>query len=297
MELNYDDCLRPIFTKQIFEQLINDRSLNPFGEKGTGRSRLVKDLKSLARQAEISTLEFNMKSFQFDYSGFVKEAEMKLIHTQSQPKLLMQGKSNAPIEDLPALSLLMTHHQFTIPKQLIIFLDDFDALLNDTGHVFPKQFFNDLNSLKNTTNVTLCCITSKSHKTSSIYYDGGKNHSSSWLELLPIDIPSLTRTAIKKTLDQKLVNSENWQKERNKERVISIIHEHPKQWDLIEIIANDYIYYANSSYKKRMKKCLKSYKKRHPKSWLRYLTWKNIKKEFTEILTPLIKGENILKDD
>lgn len=273
--INYNHCLRPRFTQHVFEQLSNDRSLNLFGPKGSGRSRLVEDLIQLAHSQGITTLKFNMEGFKYNYRGFIKDYEGQMVQ-QQQPaqNLLMQAKADAPMEELPSIALLTDRHQFPIPKQLILFLDDFDALLDNNKHQFPEAFFNDLNSFKNNANITLCCITTTSHIGKRIYYDGGRTNRTSWLELSPINIPRLTAKEIEKVLTRQLSENETWQNEPYKTQLIAKIYKHNQPLYFLKVIIESYQFdRAYRPYKKRFKRCHKDYKVRYPKP----SRWKNLR--------------------
>jgi hypothetical protein len=79
-------------------------------------------------------------------------------------------------------------------EYFLVFLANYDKLLNntETDLNYDKQFFNDLNFIKNKDNVSLLCTTCKAHDTFLVYI-GGESHGNSWLTLDPLDLPPLTR--------------------------------------------------------------------------------------------------------
>lgn len=296
---DYSHCLRPQFTQQVFEELLEGRSLNLFGPKGSGRSRLLEDLKQLALGAGIKVIRANLKEFQFNYRGFLKDMELQMALPKPGMQLLMQENANALMESLPGISTLKEHHRSEKEERIFILFDDFDAVVGNPHHEFPKEFFNDLNSLKKV-RCTLCCMTRESHSGKKIYYEGGRNHSSSWLELEPEDIPPLKRSEIAAALNARLQQNPHWSKEPNKERLITAIHAkqlEDKAWYMLQLLVEDYTYYNDEAtgYKKRLRRCLQKLKKRYPdEKWWKTWTWEGFKREIKEILGMAKDGKALL---
>lgn len=112
MNPDYSYYLRPIFTEQVVEKLLNDTSLNPFGEKGIGKKRLLDDLMALATQQKIAVIRLNMKAYSNSYASFLRQTELdlnKLVPADSSRAALMDGKMDLPIQDLPCLNELLEH--------------------------------------------------------------------------------------------------------------------------------------------------------------------------------------------
>lgn len=296
---DYSRCLRPEFTKQVFEELQLGRSLNLFGPKGSGRTRLLEDIQQLALGAGIKVIRANLKEFQFNYRGFLKDMEWQMALPKPGIKLLMQENANAPIEYLPGITTLQEHYRGEKDERVFLLFDDFDAVVGNPNHEFPKEFFNDLNSLKRNARCTLCCVTLESHSGKKIYYDGGRKHSSSWLELTPLDIPPLKRSEISEALRKRLQGNDYWNNEPAKERLITAILARPKNkvWYLLQLLAEDYTYHhdGKNTYKKRLNRCLHNLKKRYPEGkWWKTLTWEGFKREIKELLGIAKDGKALL---
>ncbi len=124
---DYSNCLRPEFTKQVFGEMQQGRSLNLFS-KCSGRSRLLEDLYQVAHGAGIKVIKANLKGFQFNYRGLLKDIESQMV-LKPGVKLLMQDYTNAPIQDLPGISTLYEYHLGEEKKKMFILFDDFDAIV------------------------------------------------------------------------------------------------------------------------------------------------------------------------
>jgi len=191
-----------------------------------------------------------------------------------------------PVEKLPAVSALVQNTNANIDGQLLILLEDFDALIGTAAHNFPVAFFTDLNALKGTRNITLCCVTEKTHKNSLLFFEGGRTQRTSFLDLEPIDIPPLQMREIRDLLHRRLTNCEHWQKEAHKERFVDVISKAENPMVFIDLIIDDF-FYNKDRFEKRIKRCKKQYKKRYKKNhhnWMKKWTWKSIKAELKDII-------------
>lgn len=293
MDLNYQNCLRPGFTKHLFEKkILEGKSLNPFGPKGIGKKRLLEDLEDIAHQAGMRTIRVDMKAHRLSYASFLKEIEKQMRNllqaADAEVPLLMSGKLDEPVEKLPSVSLLVSNAKDNVSGQLLILLEHFDALIGTEAHNFPLEFFTELNYLKGTPNITLCCTTEKSHKNSLIFFKGEKEQEqrTSFLDLEPIDVPALTMSEIRQTLTRRMANNSNWKKEPHKEQLVAAVSKAKNPMVFMNLLIDDFSY-RDEPFSKRIKRCKKQYKKRYGENhhnWRRRWTWKNIKAELKDLL-------------
>jgi hypothetical protein len=179
--LNFEHCLRPVFTENIFAQLQNGRSINLIGQPGTGRKRLLEDLKRL-KLLKTTVVLVNMKTCRESYQRLLTE-----IWEQT-------GKNSAVPNNLTDL---LRKFQ-TGNRRVWLLLDNFDALLNEVqlDEFYNEKFFETLNSIKNKPHCVLLCVTHKPHDQSVVITPNGV-HRNSWLDLEKEYLPSLNYLELK----------------------------------------------------------------------------------------------------
>ena len=292
--IDYSNCLRPSFTEQIFKKLLDDKSLNPFGVKGISKKRLLDDLETLAKEAGIKTVRIDMKGYANNYASFVKQIEIQIRNSSFIPHgttpLLMAKKIDEPIKNLPSVSELIKYTKIATQQPVFILLENFDTLIETKVHQFPMDFFLDLNAIKGTPNITLCCTTEKSHKNSQLYFEGGRSQQTSFLDLEPIGMPSLTMVEIRNLLHKKLIANPLWEKEKEKESFIDFISQQKaNSLIFIDLLVDDFRYIDSpmESRKQRIARIKKQHKKRYKvkHSWSKIWSfWRIFKREAKDVL-------------
>jgi hypothetical protein len=176
----YDHCLRPVFTERIVQLLQRSRSINLIGTEGTGRERLLEDI----RKCDLPNAKIilvNLKSYRESYDGLMREIWSQLGKEGEKPTNLSELIERCEDKD----------------EQVLLFLHNFDALLNNP-HVDPKYdttFYDALNYCRNKPNIALVCVTKEPHDQSVVFVNG-KPHSNSWLDLERKPLPALTHEEI-----------------------------------------------------------------------------------------------------
>ena len=291
--INFSTCLRPDFTRQIYEQLIDGQALNVFCKRGNGRTQLIDDLESITRQQGHTVIRIDIGGYANNFRGFLRTIENQILPLSAldSPKTLMLEQWNDPEQDLPSLDILLKGNHIDLKdRKLIILFDNFDYLFRNDEQRFPESFFNELNYFKDQPHVGICCISKESIKLNEkIYFEGGNRHAPSRLVFRPIDIPDLTRFEIEKVLNLRLQKDTAWQKEPRKDKVIKACYEHPAKLRFLEIIIDSYSYnHQNISASKRIKTCYGQYRKRYPAQGLGTY-YSRLKKEILDWLQPFKK--------
>lgn len=176
----YEHCLRPVFTERIVQLLQRGRSVNLVGTEGTGRKRLLDDIRE-CELPETTIISVNLKSYRENYDGLMRELWVQTGKTGEQP------------QNLGALIEQCEHRN----GQIFLLLYNFDALLGDP-HIdsrYDVAFYDALNACKNRANFALLCVTRRPHN-QSIVFVNGKPHDNSWLDLERQELPALTHGEI-----------------------------------------------------------------------------------------------------
>lgn len=272
MSLDYSHCLRPYYTQELFEMMDGETQLNPFGLTGTGKKRLLDDLMDIARQAGIPSVRMNMKAHANSFASFLRQAEIDLSRLSSSRKTivpLMAGKMDLPKEQLPSLSVLLNHTCVNTKDKLFLFLEQFDKLIDPNIHDFPMSFFDDLNYIKHNTAAVLCCTTCFTHIGSTLSSKEEQIVRTSFLELIPNDIPELTIEEIRRVVERKLTQNEQWNSITDKEFYYYNISETDAPIIFLNLLKEDFNsprFNPRLSAPKRFEKYQKQYKKRYQPS-------------------------------
>ena len=181
-------CLRPEFTQGLLKTLLAGGSVNLIGPAGSGRGRLLEDLRSSA-PADRPVLHADMKTWKASYEGFIGNLGLQL-GTGAGKKPTDIGVLVERLHKKGQGALLLLHH--------------FDALLNnpDVHPGFGVRFFDQLNSLRNQ-RIALLCVTETPHDQSVVFVNG-KPHRGSWLELQPERLPDLRWEEIRAEIQRRL---------------------------------------------------------------------------------------------
>ena len=247
--LDVSFCLRKDFTKNIIASLVDKRlSINLISEKGTGKTRLLEDIRK-CNLPGICIVNINLKSYDNNYDGLLKEIHRQLELSEEVPGHLYQlfeGLETQPI--------------------YLVFLDNYDALLDNPkiDGKFDVNFFDDLNAIKNRDNVSLLCITCRPHNTLPVFIEG-ESFRNSWLTLEKIYIPSLTRVQLMDELERQLGDKWKGLNHDDKESLLACIRN--KKFPFRRLcfltgkIKTQTYEEAEHKFKKRLKKWMKEFKK------------------------------------
>lgn len=186
-------CLRPEFTQGLLKALLAGSSVNLIGPAGSGRGRLLEDLRRCA-PADRLVLHADMKNWKASYEGFIENLSLQL-GTGAGKKPRDLGAVLERVQKNKRGALLLLHH--------------FDALLNnpDVNVGFGVRFFDQLNSLRNQ-RIALLCVTEAPHDQSMVFVDG-KSHSGSWLDLQKEQLPELRWEEIRAEIRRRLAETTN----------------------------------------------------------------------------------------
>ena len=189
-ELVLNHCLRKEFTQYIIEQLIDNRkSINLVGGKGTGKTRLLEDIRD-CKLAGVKVILVDLKAHVNTYNGLLRD-----IHRQLGLKKKVPGKLDRLFDSLEKQPVLY-----------LVFLDNYDAVLGRTDMDYKgynADFFNDLDFIKNKDNISLLCTTCKVRSSLPVYIDK-KSYRNSRLTLEIEKLPPLSRSQISEELNRRV---------------------------------------------------------------------------------------------
>jgi len=253
--------LRPSFTNVLYRSLRAGQSINLVGLRGAGCSRALEDLAELIKREGGTPILVDLNKYKYNYSGFVEEVQGQLLLPSGE-----NSNAQKAIEgEYPPVSLIL-RDQHTQHQHIFILLDHFDALLNDPEQRLPKHFYDDLNSLNNRPNVSLCCVTEKPHLQYRVHYRDDQGQLAvtlSWLDLQHLDLPHLLEEEIQAELHRELGKLPGWS-EGDEGAYIRVIsgHLHPIRY--IELLRTHFEQYPNElTPKQRDAQVGKQYKERY----------------------------------
>ncbi|MCB9285074.1 MAG: hypothetical protein H6563_13440 [Lewinellaceae bacterium] len=259
---DFSHCLRKAFTNDLYGKLVKGNSINLVGPRFNGRLRLLEDLAQLARQDGNTAVVVDMNHWKTDYEGFVNHAQEQVL--LAAPASVPEEASRAlvPAEHLSkALSAQLPHHQ-----RIILLLNNFDAILDNPQRRFPKTFFDDLNSLRHKSNLSLCAVTQKSHLQSTIYYkeETEFKNTLSWLELEIVELARPTLSEVREELNRRLQEVSHWREEPEKERFVVAVQDHTAFYRFMEIVCNSFgMNHQQISAEMRLQQCYMSFEKNY----------------------------------
>lgn len=265
---DYSHCLRKSFTDSLYKKLKSGDSINIIGQRHNGQQRLLEDIAQLARQEGITALEIDMNKWKHHYAGFVDAVHDQLGQSM---QTLSSAVLPAPTDSSKALPAANQQHlskvlsqQIINHKQILLLLNNYDALLDNPKQRFPKSFFDDLNSLRNKANLSLCVLTEKSHLQYKVYYEAedGKtlDNKLSWLDLDIIELPKPTMSEIREELHKRLDSVSLWEKEPEQEQFVNALHNHTAFHQFLSIVCNSFsMNHEAMDAKKRLYLCHKQY--------------------------------------
>ncbi|CAA6817261.1 MAG: Unknown protein [uncultured Sulfurovum sp.] len=157
--------LRPSFTQNIYEHyIVKGNSLNIFGAKGVGKSRFIEDLKLLSDD-ETHFVVLNMRELRTDYKKFIERLEKKLgiddgFDTVEEVLAKFERKKGKKV-------LVIKHFEYLFE--------------NNRNDKFNFDFFEQLNSFKNSEDVSLLIVSTNNYRHEA-FYKGGE------LTTSPLDV-------------------------------------------------------------------------------------------------------------
>jgi len=173
--------LRPFFTNTLINTLQGGTLINLIATIGQGRKRLLEDIKK-SQKRHVKILTADLVKYKNNYNGLIQT-----LWQQADNK----GKSPTELQELIIRFEKTAQH-------IIILLYHFDELLNNAylDKKFDVHFFNQLNSLKHQSKISLLCVTTQSYDQSMIFIKG-KRPCYSGLNLEKKRLPKLTHDEIK----------------------------------------------------------------------------------------------------
>ncbi|MBK6949784.1 MAG: hypothetical protein IPH16_18450 [Haliscomenobacter sp.] len=139
-----ENAFRPALTQALVRGLKGSNSYNLTGDPGSGRSRLLEDIKAGLDDCKAAIV--NMREFKGHYEGFVWELARQLgipgcKHLGDVANFMLQNSG----------------------KQFVLLLDNFEAILGvvDKDPRYDTHFLGELNNLKNLDNANLAVNTQK----------------------------------------------------------------------------------------------------------------------------------------
>ena len=239
--------LRPTFNQRIFNKLLNGNSLNLVGLRGSGCSKVLKEVKEMAStRNDILVFLIDMRRFKYNFKGLLEEINRLKIEQAS--KLLAPPDRLLPIPAPKDLSNLLTMQNIGTAK-IFLLLDHFDAVLDLKDQRMPKSFFDDLNSWRHKDGFSLICVTQKPHLTYRVYFEdeiGRMDDRMSWLDLDHIDLEPLLEEEIVQELNRVLKHIPFWEQEP-KEPYLKLIKGHKHPIHLLATFLDDFEAYPDKT--------------------------------------------------
>lgn len=179
--------LRPRFTRLLFQRLREGKSINLIGLPLAGCTECLRDVQQLAQEQDIITVYLDMKDYKYNYAGLLQDTHQQLIAND-----LLEGQKTLP-SGINNLAIVVSEYA-NRETDTFILLDHFDDILDNEDQRLPKSFFDDLNSLRNRSNIAICCVTAKPHLQSKYHFEDEKgklDNTLSWLDLDAMLLPNL----------------------------------------------------------------------------------------------------------
>lgn len=251
--LNYDHCLRPTDTQLIVQKLSRNQHLNIVGTNPIhGTTRLLKDVKALETQlSTIVIVYINLREYKRSFDLFIQEVATQI----------------GIIEEVKDFSKLSYHlRQKATTHQIWLLFDELDIAIEENHGAYSYSFLEQLNSFKNTTNISLLCTTSKNLDMCSVITPDG-SYGTSPLVLPSKKIDALTYENITKALAQQAIEEDDF---------VKVIHKHQEphrfmKW-LIQQVHQQKPHQKKWSTRKKLELWEVAYKKEYkilPHQWWR----------------------------
>lgn len=256
-------CLRPSFTLRLYERLLQGDSINLTGKPGAGCDRTLRDAERMAREEGYTVLRIDMNACKNSPGVFQQEVYEQLAQALPPADTLqpLPPGDAAPLHLTQVLALQPAQN-----RQTFILLDNFHKILDNPQQRFPQRFFDDLNSLKNRPNVSLCCVTEKPHLHYRIHTadeHGQITATTSWLDLNVVELPPLHKEDIRAELARQMNALPAWQAEADKEAIVNGLHEHEHPVDLLRLLRTHYEFEEPAPAAQRLRYCLRQYSEQY----------------------------------
>jgi hypothetical protein len=188
--VDFGHCLRPVFTEVTLRQLLKKRqSINVIGKRGTGKKRLLEDIRD-CNLAGIKVILVDLIDYNADYTKLLQDIHRQLGRTGEVPDRL-SDLFEAPVES---------------GVNFLVMIANYDALSNnpeiDDKYVH-KGFRNDLGFLKNRENVLLLLTSRKPFQSSPIILEN-KSYGKSPFRLKTENLSKLSRKEAMNELNRQL---------------------------------------------------------------------------------------------
>lgn len=277
-------CLRPDFTQRLYERLLRGDSINLTGKPGSGCSRALLDTVRMAREQGVMLLCLDMNAYKNSPRAFqqaVYEQMASVLPTAA-------GLRPLPADD--ATPLYLTQVLALQPKpagQAFILLDNFHRILDNPQQRFPQRFFDDLNSLKNRPNISLCCVTEKPHLHYRIHTADERGQitaTTSWLDLEVVKLPRLSRADIRAELERQMGTLPAWKAENDRETIVDGLHGHEHPVSLLSLLKTHYEFQETMPAAQHLYQCLRQYGQQYgARPRRRWFSWAGLMDKAKEV--------------
>ena len=172
---NANSCLRPSFTRELADRLMQGKSVNLVSPHGQGRRRTLHDLCNTLPQS-ILIVKINLKLYHNDYIGFINAIKLEA------------GDQYAACSSLDELIVRMAE----CSQMHLIILHNFDLLYGqtDVDERFDNRFFDLLNTISEHANLVLLSVCESRSDTDRILAE-------------PMQLPPLSKDQIMVELAQR----------------------------------------------------------------------------------------------
>lgn len=250
-------CLRAEFSAYLVKVLvIEGKSVNVIGAKGTGKTRLLDDLMQ-CQLPYISLVRINIKAYVSNYIGLIREIHRQLALDGEVPHRLYQLFAGLEKQN----------------RLYLVCFDNYDALLDNTRNheKYDKDFFDDLNFVNNIGNVSFLCTTIHPHNALPVFIAGESY--TSLLELEKATLPELTRKQVISEVERQ-AEQYNWEwlkaNPKEKELLLDSILDHPFPYPRLNFLVGELIRQNEEEmalpFKKRLRRWLREFDKLHQNS-------------------------------
>ena len=262
MSNNNSHYLRPVFTERIIQLLQNGRSINLIGAEGTGRKRLLEDIRD-SKIPNTTIALVNMKTCYKRYDSLIRDVWEQWGNEGEKPD---------------TLSELIERYEEKCEQRMWLFLDNFSALLDEpeVDQHYDTTFYDTLNYCRNKAHFALICVTEQPHNQSMIYIKGelAKN---SWLDLEQKRLPSLSYEDIIHEVKRRSLPV--MREERS--ALIAAVREHKKPYKLLTCLTDNILNRedAHLPFQKRLQQWIKDFDKQEKAGILTKKRAYHVKKE------------------
>ncbi|MCP4109151.1 MAG: ATP-binding protein [Desulfobacteraceae bacterium] len=210
-----DHFLRPAQTKLVIQRLQRGDSINLFGKTGIGKTRLLEDIRKSGLE-NTHIIHISFQGYQNSYEGF-----SRAIRSEFGIEENFSTSLDGTIEEMQKKE-----------KQNFILIDDFQYLPEnpDIDPAYNQQFIDNLNSIKNASNVSLLVVTQKPVNNLIIFIN--KQPVTSVLNLDFVEVFPLQHEEIRNELDRRF--EQDILNEQQKILLCSHLNEQTNNYELLK---------------------------------------------------------------